>query len=999
MPINRWRRCLTDQSGSALAMVMMAVLMVGVLAVAGMRMAGPKQDLSRTTQTQISKSQIDKAISLYVARNGALPCPEDGSNDAGTAGGKPSAICAATLNSTAIWGVLPWQALGLSPQDAVDKWGHRLTYAVSVDGTTKNNICQATGGLTTLHLTDLQTPFKTAAYVLVSHGVNGRGAFAPNSGLIGGQTPPPAATDFEAANCPRDVKSPASNCPGLAATSYRSGPYGSGSLASSTTWFDDIVTANDGSPYSCLCTLPSTPVFSVAGSPVTGVTALQTGNSVTVTATVTVDKPTCLMQWTSTLGGTASSAIPSGQGSYTLSSTYTVDDVASATTYATKAGSTGILTYTFFIKGYTNTTTAPLTSTLTITTANQATSGWTPPITATSTLNITYPVSQTKNDQSQSDLSKNNSNQMSPASTNIAPSTGATPVPTAGANSPTAPPGGAGTGWWETMIDYPSYDSLAAAQNYYAYFDFYRSAPSGGTYCYSSTPGGSGPYVYNDIFSYKDSSWNDHTAVVNTAPPGGSLSSVTVSAGGSGYTSAPTVTINGGGGTGATATANLTGGAVSTITVTNRGQDYTSLPTVTFSSGGGTGAAATATVGGPVTAYTVNSTGSGYAVPPVVSLTGGGSGLGASAAASLSGGIVRSPNPAAWGGGSVSGSGMAVVTGGTGYTTPPTVHVSSGAASATATLGGGVSAINLASAGVHYTAVPTVTLSGGSGSGATAKAFIPSTVDTITVTNGGSGYSSPPTVQIWGAGSGATATAVLSGGSVSQIIVTNGGTGYSSGTSVGIQGGTWTATATANVGGPVSAIEITQPGSGYITAPTVSITGGGTGSGAVATASVGGAIYFMGTTQGGAGCTGMSGAMKIALPANTYRRLNLALFFDTNYGAGTIAAPQAVGMTFKSNGAIKSTVYACYASSWNGTNGALSLFPAAYPSWDTGQTHPANWCNGGILGSDASYPLTDQQNPQYLYLFPYGISTFDEVDIFSVGTTKFWIGGLSLSLN
>jgi len=72
---------------------------------------------------------------------------------------------------------------------------------------------------------------------------------------------------------------------------------------------------------------------------------------------------------------------------------------------------------------------------------------------------------------------------------------------------------------------------------------------------------------------------------------------------GSGYTSEPTVTLTGGGGTGATATASLTtfykvdGTAVTRvtgITVTNPGSGYTSSPSVTLSGGGGTGAAAKA---------------------------------------------------------------------------------------------------------------------------------------------------------------------------------------------------------------------------------------------------------------------------------------------------------------------------------------------------------------------------------------------------------------------
>lgn len=71
---------------------------------------------------------------------------------------------------------------------------------------------------------------------------------------------------------------------------------------------------------------------------------------------------------------------------------------------------------------------------------------------------------------------------------------------------------------------------------------------------------------------------------------------VDVTAGGTLYTSAPTVTFTGGGGTGAAATAVLDGDAVDTVYMTDWGSDYTSAPTVGFTGGGGSGATATATV-------------------------------------------------------------------------------------------------------------------------------------------------------------------------------------------------------------------------------------------------------------------------------------------------------------------------------------------------------------------------------------------------------------------
>jgi Chitobiase/beta-hexosaminidase C-terminal domain len=74
------------------------------------------------------------------------------------------------------------------------------------------------------------------------------------------------------------------------------------------------------------------------------------------------------------------------------------------------------------------------------------------------------------------------------------------------------------------------------------------------------------------------------------------VSKVTVTAGGTGFVAAPNVTLTGGGGTGATATAIVTAGVVTAVAVNSPGAGYTSAPTVTFVGGGGTGAAATAFV-------------------------------------------------------------------------------------------------------------------------------------------------------------------------------------------------------------------------------------------------------------------------------------------------------------------------------------------------------------------------------------------------------------------
>jgi hypothetical protein len=89
----------------------------------------------------------------------------------------------------------------------------------------------------------------------------------------------------------------------------------------------------------------------------------------------------------------------------------------------------------------------------------------------------------------------------------------------------------------------------------------------------------------------------DLEGIPPTVTQEGSLSSITLTSGGTGYTSAPSVALTGGG-TGATATAIVSGGSVTGFTITNPGSGYTSAPAIALTGGGGgTGAAATAVVG------------------------------------------------------------------------------------------------------------------------------------------------------------------------------------------------------------------------------------------------------------------------------------------------------------------------------------------------------------------------------------------------------------------
>jgi hypothetical protein len=136
--------------------------------------------------------------------------------------------------------------------------------------------------------------------------------------------------------------------------------------------------------------------------------------------------------------------------------------------------------------------------------------------------------------------------------------------------------------------------------------------------------------------------------------------SITVTNGGTLYTSVPAVTFgNANGGTGATGTAVLTDGVVTSVTVTNGGTGFTGVETLTIAAPGGGGVTATATASMGVGAITTVAAGAGFGTGPTVTLSGGaGSGATVTSTVDVNGAI----------------SGYTVVPG-SGYTSVPTLRI------------------------------------------------------------------------------------------------------------------------------------------------------------------------------------------------------------------------------------------------------------------------------------------------------------------------------------
>lgn len=222
--------------------VVIVVLSLLLAMIAGIGTAMVGQQRREATRQRLAG--VETAIALFASQNLRLPCPADGRLAGTNANAGLEQFAAGACNVGGVagsqqHGVLPWRALGLSEQDATDGWGNRLTYRVHSDfvaapamnltfcdpggtktprqalaspggycdpactaatfpaGCTMPSAVTANAGIEVRNLAGSRimdpalNPSTGAAYVVVSHGENGKGAYnaqgtLQGSGWVGG---------------------------------------------------------------------------------------------------------------------------------------------------------------------------------------------------------------------------------------------------------------------------------------------------------------------------------------------------------------------------------------------------------------------------------------------------------------------------------------------------------------------------------------------------------------------------------------------------------------------------------------------------------------------------------------------------------------------------------------------------------------------------------------------------------------------------------------------
>jgi prepilin-type N-terminal cleavage/methylation domain-containing protein len=211
--------------------VVIAVLGILFTILIGITRAVVMQQRYQVTRSRMAN--IDTSLAIYVSQNRRLPCPADGTLNSSSANagreistGTTTRTCTDGAHPNAQrHGVVPWRELGLTAADAEDGWGGRFTYRVGPDlvsdkgmdftacdpagsnatvntsppycvpGCTAGNMATCTPPTTaltgaqgkgvlvqstngTVVMDPNTTPSGGAAYVLISHGAEGGGAYS-----------------------------------------------------------------------------------------------------------------------------------------------------------------------------------------------------------------------------------------------------------------------------------------------------------------------------------------------------------------------------------------------------------------------------------------------------------------------------------------------------------------------------------------------------------------------------------------------------------------------------------------------------------------------------------------------------------------------------------------------------------------------------------------------------------------------------------------------------
>jgi prepilin-type N-terminal cleavage/methylation domain-containing protein len=184
-----------NRSGFSLIELCIVLIISGLLLAAGLKAFNVYITRQRVEQTYNRLEEIKDALDDFVAANGHYPCPSQIDAAPNTPGfGKVTDCDGAAPGGTSDVngrggrkvriGGLPVRTLAISDSYSTDGWDHRFTYAVTRDlAQDAGTFNPQQGAITIDDINGNTVVAGTAHYALISHGPDGKGAYATGGRL------------------------------------------------------------------------------------------------------------------------------------------------------------------------------------------------------------------------------------------------------------------------------------------------------------------------------------------------------------------------------------------------------------------------------------------------------------------------------------------------------------------------------------------------------------------------------------------------------------------------------------------------------------------------------------------------------------------------------------------------------------------------------------------------------------------------------------------------
>lgn len=224
-----------SHSGYTLVELSIVIIIIGLLTASGLVVGTSMVERAAYIDSRKLLEHINRSLQDYYIVNGHLPCVASLTTLPGTSGfGMEISDCSTNpvapggtgrVGTPAVRiGMVPVRTLGLADSAASDKFGNRIIYAVT-ERLTDRNLFGGSPGAITIRDMNNNSILSDAAYVLVSHGRDRKGAYAYSTGNI--PIPCNVAANLDTHNCD------------LSDAIFREAPFSSGDVAN--TFFDDLI--------------------------------------------------------------------------------------------------------------------------------------------------------------------------------------------------------------------------------------------------------------------------------------------------------------------------------------------------------------------------------------------------------------------------------------------------------------------------------------------------------------------------------------------------------------------------------------------------------------------------------------------------------------------------------------------------------------------------------------------------------------------------------------